>query len=469
LFDSNRCTGEKMPSLRTARLLGVLLVSLSIFSLAAIHSTVPAHALSGPILSFNPASQPLASAGSTVTVNVNVTNISHDNPLFGWTIYVDTNAVPGQRNENSILDPIDLTLGSFLQGATQEVLCIDGRVLVGPGCGNANTPDGPGVVHTEVYSAGGGDFGNGTLFTITYKAVGGPYTFFTFAQAFTSDGNTPLLFDQLGHPMPGVTVIGGDYGDVSQAPKAGFEWAPKLIFEADMANFTAKVNSTTPGGTRIVDYNWTLTQGSKSAVYLTGVNVTYHFGPVDAGNWTMTLIVVNNLGHPSRQHSETIVVHEKPAHDIGISSFSSSLFDNILAGTIITFNVNVQNFGTHPENRLNVTLAVADKTFQAHPSGVLAPKLQEAFIFTWNTTGYPPDTYSAHAHVDPVVNQTDTTRIDEYFTVRIIYPLLPGALLSLNITQFSGIVILSLLAVSFVVYLVRRGRNRRLLANQELV
>ena len=80
LFDSNRCTGEKMPSLRTARLLGVLLVSLSIFSLAAIHSTVPAHALSGPILSFNPASQPLASAGSTVTVNVNVTNISHDNP-----------------------------------------------------------------------------------------------------------------------------------------------------------------------------------------------------------------------------------------------------------------------------------------------------------------------------------------------------------------------------------------------------
>jgi len=405
-----------------------------------------------------------------VTVSVNVSNVDVNNQVYGWAIYVDTNVAPGSKYENTILDPADFTLGSFLSGAKESVHCVNGVPSHGtPSCGAANTPDGPGVVHSEVYTEGSSNFGSGTLFTITYKAVGGPYTFFTFAQAFTADGNTPILFNENGQKMPGVTVVAGDYGDVSQAPKAGFEWVPKLIFEADTANFTAKVNSTAPGGTRLVDYNWTLTEGSKSALFLSGVNVTYHFGPVDAGNWTMTLVVINNLGNPSRPDSEIVVVHVKPAHDLGISSFSASQFDNILPGTIITFNVNVQNLGTHPENRLNVSLVVADKKFQAPPSGVVSPKLQQAFAFIWNTTGYPPDSYTAHAHVDPVVNQTDTTSIDEYFTVRIVYPMLLGALLSLNITQVSGIVVLSLLAVSFVVYLFRRGQNRRLLAKQELI
>ena len=453
-----------MPSLRTARLLGVLIISLTIFSLAAIGSTVPAHAQRTPTLLFSPANVPLASPGSIVTVSVNVSNIDSNDAVIGWVIYVDSNAGVGSKYENAVLDPTSLTLGSFVPGAKQQVLCIDGTAIIG----NCQIDDGPGIVHTEVYTEDpAGGFGNGTLFTITYKAVGGPYTFLSFTQIFTA-GN-PILNNVNGVPIVGVKLIFGNYGDVSQAPRAGFDWAPKLIFEADTVNFTAKTNSTTPHGTTIVAYNWAIKLASKQAVFLSGINVTYTFLPVDAGNWTMSLIVTNNLGNPSRPDSEIIVVHVKPAHDIGISSFSSSLFDNILAGTIITFNVNVQNFGTHPENRLNVTLAVADKTFQARPSGVLSPKLQEAFTFVWNTTGYLPDTYTAHAHVDPVVNQTDTTSIDQYFTVRIIYPLLPGALLSLNITQFSGIVILSLVVVSFVVYLVRRGRNRRLLADQELL
>ena len=51
-------------------LLGLLLVSVMVFSLSAIRSTLPVHAAaSTPTLSINPSSQPLLSPGSTVTIS----------------------------------------------------------------------------------------------------------------------------------------------------------------------------------------------------------------------------------------------------------------------------------------------------------------------------------------------------------------------------------------------------------------
>ncbi len=144
-------------------LTAVLLVSVMILSLSAIHSAIPVHAVRAPTVSINPSSRPLASAGSTVTYDVNVSNIDPSNPVAGWTIYVESNS--------SVLNPVSITLGTFLSGAIEQVLCINGFAVVGPGC---NIDDGMGIVHSEVYTTGSGNFGNGTLFTISFSSKVSP-------------------------------------------------------------------------------------------------------------------------------------------------------------------------------------------------------------------------------------------------------------------------------------------------------
>src|SRR5438093_7866744 len=144
------------------RVLSVLSVSVMLIFIL-MHFT-PVRAVSSPTLFISPSSQPLASSNSTVTYAVNVSNVSPDSPIAGWAVYVWTN--------NSILNPVNITVGSFLSGAVQAVLCINDLSYLTIPSSSCTDGDGPGVVHSEVYS-GNTAYGNGTLFTISYKAVAG--------------------------------------------------------------------------------------------------------------------------------------------------------------------------------------------------------------------------------------------------------------------------------------------------------
>src|SRR5438445_812962 len=230
-------------------LLGLLLVSVMVFSLSAIRSTLPVHAAaSTPTLSINPSSQPLLSPGSTVTINVNVSNISPDQPLAGWELYV--------RDNNSVLSPVDFTVSSSLGPGFEGAHCVNN---VGPGGGvgtgcSANDAA-PGTVHSAFSLFGNPVSGNITLFTITYKAVRGPYTLVYFLQP----GSSTILFDI--HPVAiSFTPVFGSYGNVPALPEASFNWTPLRPFEGDRVIFNAS-SSTTPPGTKLVDYFWVFSAG----------------------------------------------------------------------------------------------------------------------------------------------------------------------------------------------------------------
>ncbi len=145
------------------RMLSILSVSVMLLTLMPLHP-IDVRASSNATLFVAPSSQALASSGGIVTYTVNVSNISPDAPLAGWAVYVWTN--------NSILNPVSISLGSFLAGPVEVTECINGFCTFGSPAGD----DGPGVVHSEVVSGGSGNSGNGTLFTISYKAVAGPGT-----------------------------------------------------------------------------------------------------------------------------------------------------------------------------------------------------------------------------------------------------------------------------------------------------
>src|SRR5438445_7211081 len=155
-----------MPALRT---LGILLVAVMGLGLAGINSTLPVHATSIPQLLIDPPIiQSLATPDSMVTFNVNASNISPDRPLAGWEIYV--------RDNDSVLSPVDFAVSSSLGPGFEAAHCVNN---VGTSC-SANDAV-PGTVHSGFYLFGNQVSGNITLFTITYKAVSGPYSLLLFS------------------------------------------------------------------------------------------------------------------------------------------------------------------------------------------------------------------------------------------------------------------------------------------------
>ncbi len=442
-----------MPSVPTARALSIISLSLMLLILLAIHPTISVRAASSPTLSIAPSSQPLASPGSTVTFSVNVSNIRSDFPVAGWSIYVVTNA--------SILDPVSLTLGSFVAGVTELTRCINGTCTIGAPTGD----DGPGVVHTEATTGGTGNSGNGTLFTISYSAVAGPYTFVSF---FSPNAET-ILLDLSGVPIS-FTPFDGDYGNVPALPVARFNYYPPQPFAGVRVTFNGTTSSA-PSGHKIVNYLWTF--AATTTTYAVG-NISITSKVFDAGNWTVTLVVKDDRGISSRSVTLPINVASKPSLDLSILShegggFSASPFDNILPGTPVTIKVLVKNIGTITVTGFNVSVSVAGRVLKAPPNQVvLESRGQASTTFTWNTTDAPPDTYVLHAHVDPLPNENDTANNDAFTTVRLIYPF-QGAPLPFSFLQFLGLGFVALLVLGVSVALIGRIQNRRLLAQRDVL
>ncbi len=421
-------------------LTAVLLVSVMILSLSAIHSAIPVHAVRAPTVSINPSSRPLASAGSTVTYDVNVSNIDPSNPVAGWTIYVESNS--------SVLNPVSITLGTFLSGAIEQVLCINGFAVVGPGC---NIDDGMGIVHSEVYTTGSGNFGNGTLFTISFSSKVSPtctacYSLVSFPSFPVGDvGVSPVLYDLAGLAMLESPPVGGSYGNIPVLPIAEFTWKPLAPSDGDTVTFNG-TSSHDPQGHNIVDYAWTFQQANIPPFYsLPPTPSDNHrictplpdFSPFNvsstctgsgdfgsrsllfAGNWTVTLVVRNDQGVLSRSTTHFVYVAPKRVVDLAISNFTASPINNIVPGTIITFKVIVQNLGTIPATGFNVSLSVPGNVYLVRDNNFLSPGSGQSFMFTWNTTGIQPGSYMIHARVPPLVNETNTANNDAYLTVMV--------------------------------------------------
>src|SRR5712691_4911504 len=181
----------------------LLLILLALGGLAIAVGVQPiplAHAAGGPGLLISPPSQPIAAPNSYLSFDVAVVNM----PTFaGWNIYV--------RSNINVLAPEKITLGTFMPSGFESINCVNNT---GTLC-DAN--DGPGVAHYS-FSSFGNAAGSGTLFTITYKAIGPPGTSILFPEGVTRSGSGGLdeLFDAAsGANITGVPEVNGVYGVVA--------------------------------------------------------------------------------------------------------------------------------------------------------------------------------------------------------------------------------------------------------------
>jgi len=458
-----------MPALRT---LGILLVAVMGLGLAGIHSTLPVHATPTPQLLIDPPNQSLATPGSTVTFNVNASNISLGHPLAGWEIYVRTN--------NSVLSPVDFKVSSSLFPGFESAHCVNyGQGGVGTSCNDNDAVSG--TVHSafNLLEPPGNVSGNVNLFTITYNAVAGPYSLLLFLR--------PLADSNLFEPGTGnhisFTPGVGKYGKVPPLPVANFAWTPFNPRQGDVVTFDAS-SSSDPNGTAIVSYSWVFAPIESGSAGRVGVGkITKQV--LDTGNWTATLTIVNDRKVSSVPVTAELYVATKPVRDLAVcttNAFSNICLSQITAlpydlsvpGANITIKVNVFNLGTSTETNftLTVTIEGTPTVFNRTSPEPLGPKRIKGFTFYWGTKGLAPDSYTIHAHLLPLLNEkgqfNETEPVpnnDAYYTIRLIYPQLNG-LLSLDIGQFGGLSVLLLLAVSVIFSLTRRRRNRRLSAQR---
>ncbi len=222
-------------------LIGVVLIFLVI---AVPSSPIPwARGVAPTTLSIQPASQPLATAGSAVTYKVNVTSMPS---MSGIDIYVKT--------DPTILNPTAIILGTFIPGTLFETSdCVNN---VGAGC---DVHDGLGIAH-EAYASitGGSAAGNGTLFTITYTAVAGPGASVFYLglsgnpETVTSNNGLNSLFDPSGFNITGVPEISGVYGAFPTSTSVSC--IPSSVVVGASTQCTATVTDTSskptvPGGT----------------------------------------------------------------------------------------------------------------------------------------------------------------------------------------------------------------------------
>jgi len=436
-----------------ARRVAIILIGMMILHLSPIfpiHSIMLVHAQPpNPELYIAPRHQDLAPTGNTVTFDVNVSNIQV--PVYGWGVVVRTNS--------SILNPVSITLGSFLVGVTEQE-CINGYCTGNPSVG----PDeGPGVVDSQAY-ASSGNSGNGTLFTISYRAAGGPYTLISILSSVSTE---TFISDNNGIPIP-VTTVDGDYGIVPPLPVANFTFSPQGPFVGEPVTFNASM-SFAPQGHTITNFFWTFA-GFSPTMPLTTPITSYTF--TQPGNLSVGLVVEDDrgLGFRSRPFQGVLPVAIRPLIQLSIAKgLSIYPIDNIVPGGIVSIKVLVLNLGTAPETGFNVSVSVAGNNFTAPPyTAVVPPTGQGSLSFTWNTTGVVPDVYTVRAHLSPLPGENITADNDAYGSVRVIYPF-QGAPVSISVLQLLGIGFLALIAIAVSFGALSRIRDRRLSAKQDIL
>jgi hypothetical protein len=187
------------------------LVSFVLLAIAALAFAIPQRVRAQPLpeILISPSTATVPS-GATFTLMVNFTNFSNteEGRFTLWNIFVETG--------NNIISPTAITLVETFNGtATVVTNCINDS---GVNCGAG---DGPGVAHSEVEGTDA-TYGNGTLFSITYKAIAGGTTQVGYVPGSTvhePDGDSIISCQN----QPALCVAGSvsvtDFG-LSSSPSA---------------------------------------------------------------------------------------------------------------------------------------------------------------------------------------------------------------------------------------------------------
>src|SRR5712691_5229705 len=330
-------------------LIGVVLIFLVI---AVPSSPIPwARGVAPTTLSIQPASQPLATAGSAVTYKVNVTNMVSTS---GIDIYVKT--------DPAILNPAAIILGTFIPGTLFETAdCVNNGFTANgtpippgsPGNIGCGSRDGPGIAH-EAYASitSGAGVVNGTLFTITYTAVTGPGASVFYLglsgnpETVTSNNGLNQLFDPSGFNITGIPEISGVYGafptstSVSCVPSSVVVGAPTQC-TATVTDTSSK--PTVPGGTvSFTSDSSGSFAGSPCALSGSGgsssCRATYTPSSLGTGAHTITANYGGDASHAASSGQFTVSVSQ-PGTKASTSVNCSPASVNVNSPTVCTANV----------------------------------------------------------------------------------------------------------------------------------
>ncbi len=381
------------------------MLPVSVMLIFMLMPFTPVRAVSSPTLFIAPSSQPLASSNSTVTYAVNVSNVSPDSPIAGWAVYVWTN--------NSILNPVNITVGSFLPGAVQAVLCINDLSYLTILSSSCTDGDGPGVVHSEVYS-GNTAYGNGTLFTISYKAVAGsgaPLVPFSDA-----------LFDANGMGIAHTTVR-GSYG-VAAPPD--FHVVITNWFRSATV-FGVSVASTN-GFVGVVNFSLAVPLGVTASISPTSMAIGFPptssnpallfvSTPKTAGNYTVQLTASSG----TLSHTEAVTV---AVRDFLISADPARV-GPVYAGSTASSTITVQSLNHFAGPVSLLAISQPGLTATLSPTGltgsgtsVLTVGAASAGNYTVNVVAYSGELYHTMIITVRVVDFTLTANPDRFVPTR---------------------------------------------------
>ena len=420
-----------------------------------------------------------ATAGSPVTIGLNITNIPNIPPtggsggLGGFTVAVFYNkAVLSFQN-------LDYTNNVFGSDVFVSSECADGLDVAGSGnaCSPQKEYDGAGVVSLAMVSNSGKNYAvNGTLYKITFQVLKSGFS--SFHVVFQ------LLENSTGFTYPTAAYDGYftnencGSGNLCRPPTVTASPPSKLV-TGRAAEFIANAFPQNPKS-NITAYNWNWRSGVDVHYYTSTPfgflgsksNISFIFPQI--GLHTVTLEVVDNYTADAYYTLNVQVI--RIWTDLGIASVVVDHTSGVLPGTTVHLTAKAVNNGVNPVNS-TFRLSINNQNLTTSPIVDLAPALEASMSYNWTTTNVTPRVYRIEVHLDEVTNATtgqvlendtsivkgklfDANNLDVLYVQLIAgVPSGFGLFLGLNLPETLGVGIILLAVVVFAAGLVRKARK----------
>ncbi len=429
-----------------------------LLSLFTLFTTVPSVKATGGTLYVSPASQSVGPAGSTVTYQIKMANMD---PFNGWDIMVNSTDT-GAINATDFSIAGNLMQANYSQTPREFVHCVNN---VGTGCGVA---DGPGIVHSSALIFAPAPMSapvSGLLFTITYKAFGGPSTTIGIFNDLIVNGAEGANAFFVEHAVSNSIYGKGELINID------FTWEPLVPIQGDPVLFNAS-KSSDPNAGRIVSYSWNF--GDGNITYTANPTIQHVFKRSEGRPLSILLFVTDNLGFKNLK-TKALQGVQRPFHDLLASGINVSPGDSILAGTVLTIEALVVDNGTFPETGFNVSVSVEGKLLGT--AGFTGRNLTRGGTWTpqfkWPTFGLAPGTYEIDSFVPPLTNSTGQViekTVSNNMAVHIVRIITPfqASFIPFTMPEFIGLIITVLAAVVVARGLVQRAQLKRRRLSEEL-
>jgi PKD repeat protein len=378
-----------------------------------------------------------------VSYTVNVVNSSAIN-LFDVRLTYNYTVLHGASIDSS----------SNVLGSDAQVLynCLDG--VRPPGA--CDDRDGPGITHFGLFLLGNVSVTpppTGVLFKITFNIVGPG-----FSQLHLVPGGSFGTVLLIGKSNVALRTQDGYFNNkicgllLCKPPVADFTFSPSLAVLGRTVTFNATASRAANANAVIRSHFWAW--GDEQNPSQSTENVTTHtFRSI--GNFSVTLAVTDSYGI---SWSETMTVPVISVYiQLLVGQITIEPRYRVSPGALVKITADVINNSTLPESS-NMTIAVEGLILggQASKQFSLGPFRQHTSLTVdWDTTGYVPRVYRVDAIVIQPKGANSTKGNIGSGYVQLIDPM-PSGSFSLSLLETTGLGIVLLAAIGFVVTRLRR-------------